>query len=59
MRYDFDQVLDRTGTLSYKWEAIEENYPKNPSALPFWIADMDFPHQTHPAAHIPADSALL
>lgn len=43
MRYDFDQVLDRTGTLSYKWEAIEENYPKNPSALPFWIADMDFP----------------
>lgn len=43
MKYDFDKVIDRTGTLSYKWEARDINFPKNPQALPFWIADMDFP----------------
>lgn len=43
MKYDFDQVIDRTGTLSYKWEARDINFPQNPNALPFWIADMDFP----------------
>lgn len=43
MKYDFDKVIDRTGTLSYKWDARNINFPKNPQALPFWIADMDFP----------------
>lgn len=43
MKYDFDQVIDRKGTLSYKWETGDISYPKNPDALPFWIADMDFP----------------
>lgn len=42
MRYDFDQVIDRFNTLSYKWEARDINFPDNPNALPFWIADMDF-----------------
>lgn len=43
MKYDFDKVIDRKGTLSYKWETGNISYPKNPDALPFWIADMDFP----------------
>lgn len=42
MKYDFDKVIDRTGTLSYKWDARDINFPNNPKALPFWIADMDF-----------------
>ncbi|MBQ7372611.1 MAG: pyridoxal phosphate-dependent aminotransferase [Blautia sp.] len=43
MKYDFNKIIDRKGTLSYKWEAMEESFPANPGALPFWIADMDFP----------------
>ncbi len=43
MKYDFDKVIDREGTLSYKWDARDINFPENPQALPFWIADMDFP----------------
>lgn len=43
MKYDFDTIIDRSGTLSYKWEARETEFPQNPQALPFWIADMDFP----------------
>lgn len=35
MNYDFDKVIDRSGTGSYKW--------KNGDAmLPMWVADMDF-----------------
>lgn len=43
MKYDFDEVINRNATLSYKWEARDVNFPKNPQALPFWVADMDFP----------------
>lgn len=43
MKYNFDEVIDRTGSLSYKWETRDVNFPKNPQALPFWVADMDFP----------------
>ena len=40
MNYDFDKVIDRSGTGSYKW--------KNGDAmLPMWVADMDF--ETCPA----------
>ena len=36
MNYDFDKVIDRSGTGSYKW--------KNGDAmLPMWVADMSFP----------------
>jgi cystathionine beta-lyase len=37
MNYDFDQVIERRGSNSTKWEA----YP--PDILPLWVADMDFP----------------
>ena len=37
MKYDFDQIVSRRGTNSYKWDsAAEEN------VLPMWVADMDF-----------------
>lgn len=35
MKYDFDTVIDRRNSNSYKWE-ISEN------ELPMWVADMDF-----------------
>lgn len=42
MDYDFDRLIDRRGTGSYKWDS-------NPGAhvLPMWVADMDF--RTAPA----------
>lgn len=35
MKYDFDTVIDRRNSNSYKWE-ISEN------ELPMWVVDMDF-----------------
>lgn len=43
MNYNFDEIIDRSGTLSYKWDGRSIDYPENPEALPFWIADTDFP----------------
>lgn len=41
-RYDFDQVVDRRGTNSLKWDfALERGRPEG--VLPLWVADMDFP----------------
>ena len=36
MKYDFDQVVDRKGTDSIKWQ----RYGKE--VIPLWVADMDF-----------------
>jgi cystathionine beta-lyase len=36
MKYDFDQVIDRRGTDSYKWKDYGDD------VLPMWVADMDF-----------------
>ncbi|EGN55640.1 aminotransferase [Hallella multisaccharivorax DSM 17128] len=36
MKYDFDRVVPRRHSGSYKWEAIPED------TLPLWVADMDF-----------------
>ena len=35
MKYDFDEVIDRSGTNSYKWDIGADE-------LPMWVADMDF-----------------
>lgn len=35
--YQFDEVPDRRGTGSLKWDT------GGPEVLPFWVADMDFP----------------
>lgn len=39
MKYDFDTVVDRRGSFSYKWDVADHE-------LPMWVADMDF--QTAP-----------
>lgn len=38
MKYDFDTVTPRRGTLSYKWDSAADA-----DVLPMWVADMDFP----------------
>lgn len=42
MKYDFDQMILRRGTDSYKWDSAG-----NSDVLPMWVADMDF--RTAPA----------
>ena len=33
--YNFDEIVDRRGTESVKWDL-------DPGVLPMWVADMDF-----------------
>lgn len=42
MKYDFDEIVQRRDTNSYKWDS-----PEAAGALPMWVADMDF--KTAPA----------
>jgi cysteine-S-conjugate beta-lyase len=43
MGYNLDQIIDRSGTNSMKWEFMSEVEPlANSQTLPFWVADMDF-----------------
>lgn len=37
MKYNFDEIVVRRGSNSYKWDATEEE-----DVLPLWVADMDF-----------------
>ena len=40
-RYDFDEIVDRTGTDCLKYDfAVRRGRPAD--VLPFWVADMDF-----------------
>lgn len=39
--YDFDRVIDRFGTASYKWDQSEKLFGRA-DILPLWVADMDF-----------------
>ncbi|AOY77513.1 MalY/PatB family protein [Clostridium formicaceticum] len=42
MRYNFDEVINRVGTGSLKWDGIEERLGiKDEGLLPMWVADMD------------------
>ena len=38
MNYDFDTIIPRRGSCSYKWDT-----PAADNVLPMWVADMDFP----------------
>lgn len=42
MKYNFDEIIPRRQTNSYKWDAAKEE-----GVLPMWVADMDF--RTAPA----------
>lgn len=37
MKYNFDEIIPRRHTASYKWDAAAEE-----DILPLWVADMDF-----------------
>lgn len=39
--YNFDQIIDRTGTRAVKHDLLPQGAPKDSLAL--WVADMDFP----------------
>ncbi|KEO54567.1 MalY/PatB family protein [Thioclava pacifica] len=40
---DFDEMIDRVGTHSMKWDVMEERYGVSPKdGIPMWVADMDF-----------------
>jgi len=41
MKYDFDEIVDRSGTGAEKYTGLEKLYG-NPEAIPLWVADMDF-----------------
>ena len=41
MKYNFDQVVNRKGSNSVKWDNLKEVYGTE-DILPMWIADMDF-----------------
>ena len=40
-KYDFDTILDRSGSSSYKYDLMEK-YFGTQDALALWVADMDF-----------------
>ena len=37
MKYNFDEIIPRRGSNSYKWDTAKEE-----DVLPMWVADMDF-----------------
>jgi len=41
MLYDFDKIIDRTGTGALKNEVLQKRYGRA-DLLPLWVADMDF-----------------
>ncbi len=42
MKYNFDNIIDRTNTESVKYD-LRENVFGKADVLPMWVADMDFP----------------
>lgn len=41
LKQSFDRVINRKGTHSLKWDALEKRYGSD-ELLPMWVADMDF-----------------
>ena len=41
MNYNFDEIINRNGTDSVKWDAVESRWGRN-DLIPMWVADMDF-----------------
>ena len=42
MQYDFDELIDRHGTLCTKWDNLTERMGRS-DVLAMWVADTDFP----------------
>ncbi|MHA1304684.1 MAG: hypothetical protein ACTSQE_12780 [Candidatus Heimdallarchaeaceae archaeon] len=41
MQYNFDEVIDRKGSNSVKWDFLDLFFDDK-ELLPLWVADMDF-----------------
>ena len=41
MKYNVDEVIERKGTDSVKWDGVESRWGRN-DLIPMWVADMDF-----------------
>lgn len=41
IKYDFDKIIDRSGTGALKLDVLEKRYGRS-DLLPLWVADMDF-----------------
>ena len=41
MKYNFDEIIDRSNTCSAKFDELEEKFGRS-DLIPMWIADMDF-----------------
>ncbi|GAE32345.1 hypothetical protein [Alkalihalobacillus hemicellulosilyticus] len=41
MSFQFDEVIDRRGTDSMKWDMTKQRFGGD-NLLPLWVADMDF-----------------
>ncbi|WP_018666238.1 MalY/PatB family protein [Bacteroides gallinarum] len=41
MKYDFDEVIERRGTDSVKWDGVKNVWGRD-DLIPMWVADMDF-----------------
>ncbi|WP_042274606.1 MalY/PatB family protein [[Clostridium] dakarense] len=41
MKFNFDEVIDRSNNFSAKWLEMDKKYGTN-ELLPMWVADMDF-----------------
>ncbi|MEK9910948.1 MAG: MalY/PatB family protein [Candidatus Puniceispirillum sp.] len=43
MDFNFDEVIDRVGTHSSKWDTMQQKYGVSPqTGIAMWVADMDF-----------------
>lgn len=58
---NFDQIIDRRGTHSMKWDMMQERYGVSPdTGVSMWVADMDFypPQVVQQAAQRAADHGV-
>ncbi len=56
----FDEVINRKGTNSLKWDMLEQRYGRD-DLLPMWVADMDFraPQAVLDALHKKIDHGIF
>ena len=41
-KYDFDKIINRIGTNSYKWDSWDASTKDGKEGIALWVADMDF-----------------
>lgn len=41
MKYDFDKIIDRSGSGDLKHEVLKARYGRD-NLIPLWVADMEF-----------------